>query len=147
VLDDAVRFVAGRLLADGPELMPAYTVTGDPVPVEDRLGLPGYPGGVDVVGNRVRDQFQLDAFGEALLLLAAAAAHDRLDGEDWRAAEAAIDAIERRHEEPDAGIWELEPAPKRRAVARPMPEPAPVITTTRCLPACATRRRYPLSGA
>jgi GH15 family glucan-1,4-alpha-glucosidase len=109
LLDDAVRFVAGRLLADGPQLMPAYTVVGDPVPDESRLGLPGYPGGVDILGNRVRHQFQLDAFGEALLLLAAAAGHDRLDGDGWRAAETAIAAIERRHEEPDAGIWELEP--------------------------------------
>jgi hypothetical protein len=110
LLDDAVRFVAGRLLADGPDLMPAYTVAGDPVPAEARLALPGYPGGVDVLGNRVRGQFQLDAFGEALLLFAAAARHDRLDGDGWRAVETAAAAIEARHEEPDAGIWELEPA-------------------------------------
>jgi GH15 family glucan-1,4-alpha-glucosidase len=109
LLDDAVRFVAGRLHADGPDLMPAYTVEGDPVPGESRLGLPGYPGGVDVLGNRVRDQFQLDAFGEALLLLAAAAGHDRLDGEGWAAVELAATAIEHRHRERDAGIWELEP--------------------------------------
>jgi GH15 family glucan-1,4-alpha-glucosidase len=108
LLDDAVRFVAGRLLADGPDLMPAYTVAGDPVPDEARLGLPGYPGGVDIVGNRVRDQFQLDAFGEALLLFAAAAAHDRLDADAWHAAELAATAIERRWTEPDAGIWELD---------------------------------------
>jgi GH15 family glucan-1,4-alpha-glucosidase len=109
LLDDAVRFVTGRLLADGPDLMPAYTVAGDPVPSERRLGLPGYPGGVDVLGNRVRDQFQLDAFGEALLLLAAAGRHDRLDADAWRAAELAAAAIEARHAEPDAGIWELGP--------------------------------------
>jgi GH15 family glucan-1,4-alpha-glucosidase len=109
LLDDAVRFVAGRLLADGPDLMPAYTVAGDPVPNEDHLALHGYPGGVDIVGNRVRDQFQLDAFGEALLLFAAAADHDRLDGDSWRAAELAAEAIELRHTEPDAGIWELGP--------------------------------------
>ncbi|HEX3737026.1 MAG TPA: glycoside hydrolase family 15 protein [Solirubrobacterales bacterium] len=110
LLDDAVRFVAGRLLADGPDLMPAYTVAGDPVPTESRLPLPGYPGSVDVVGNRVRGQFQLDAFGEALLLFAAAARHDRLDADSWRAAEAAAAAIEARHGEADAGIWELEAA-------------------------------------
>ncbi|MBS1845842.1 MAG: glycoside hydrolase family 15 protein [Actinobacteria bacterium] len=110
LLDDAVRFVAGRLRADGPDLMPAYTVEGDPVPGESRLGLPGYPGGVDILGNRVRDQFQLDAFGEALLLFAAAARHDRLDADHWRAAEIAAETIERRHADPDAGIWELEPA-------------------------------------
>jgi hypothetical protein len=109
LLDDAVRFVAARLQADGPDLMPAYTVDGDPVPSESRLGLPGYPGGVDILGNRVRDQFQLDAFGEALLLFAAAAGHDRLDGDHWSAAESAAATIERRHTEPEAGIWELDP--------------------------------------
>jgi GH15 family glucan-1,4-alpha-glucosidase len=109
LLDDAIRFVTGRLLADGPQLMPAYTVAGDPVPAERELRLPGYPGGSDVIGNRARTQFQLDAFGEVLLLLAAGADHDRLDADSWRAAEIAARAIEERHEEPDAGIWELEP--------------------------------------
>jgi GH15 family glucan-1,4-alpha-glucosidase len=107
LLDDAVRFVSGRLLADGAELMPAYTVGGDPVPDERRLDLPGYPGGADIVGNRVRKQFQLDAFGESLLLFAAAAGHDRLDGEAWRAVEVAAAAIEERQGDPEAGIWEL----------------------------------------
>ena len=109
LLDDAVRFVADRLLADGAHLRPAYTVDGDPVPDERRLDLPGYPGGTDLVGNWVNKQFQLDAFGEALLLFAAAARHDRLDAGGWRAAEIAADAIGARWHEPDAGIWELEP--------------------------------------
>ena len=34
LLDDAVAFVAGRILTDGAELKPAYTVTGSPVPDE-----------------------------------------------------------------------------------------------------------------
>jgi GH15 family glucan-1,4-alpha-glucosidase len=109
LLDDAVRFVAGRLLADGADLMPAYTVEGDPVPSESRLGPPGYPGAVHILGNRVRGQFQLDAFGEALLLFAAAAGHDRLDADAWHAAELAATTIEARHTEPEAGIWELAP--------------------------------------
>ncbi len=109
LMDDAVRFVVERLLADGPALVPAYTVTGDPVPDERSLGLPGYPGGGDVTGNWVNRQFQLDAFGESLLLLAAAAAHDHLDADGWRAAQAAAEAIEARWREPDSGIWELEP--------------------------------------
>jgi GH15 family glucan-1,4-alpha-glucosidase len=109
LMDDAVRVVTSRLLADGRRMVPAYTVTGDPVPDERRLDLPGYPGGADVVGNWVNRQFQLDAFGESLLLLGAAAAHDHLDADGWRAVEAAADAIEQRWQEPDAGIWELEP--------------------------------------
>ncbi len=109
LMDDAVRFVCARLLDDGPNMVPAYTSIGGRVPDQRRLGLPGYPGGTDIVGNWVNQQFQLDAFGESLLLLAAAAGHDHLDADGWRAAEVAIDAIQHRWTEPDAGIWELEP--------------------------------------
>jgi len=111
LMDDAVRFVSERLLEDGPTLKPAYTTRGGPVPDQRRLELPGYPGGSDIVGNWVNKQFQLDAFGEALLLFSAAARHDHLDSDGWRAAEIAVEAIERRWREPDtdAGIWEIEP--------------------------------------
>jgi GH15 family glucan-1,4-alpha-glucosidase len=110
LLEKAVGFVRDRLLEDGPDLMPAYTVDGDPVPGQKVLDLPGYPGAPDVfVGNRVRDQFQLDAFGESLLLFAAADRLDVLDADGWKAAEAAVEAIVQRYDEPDAGIWELAP--------------------------------------
>lgn len=109
LLDGAVRFVTGRVLSDGTSLKPAYTVTGGAVPDEHAIDLVGYPGGRDVAGNWVNDQFQLDNFGEILLLLAAAAARDRLDVEHWRAAEITVDAISARWLEPDAGIWELQP--------------------------------------
>jgi alpha,alpha-trehalase len=108
LLDEAVSFVGARLLEHGPDLRPAYTAAGEPVPDERTLGLPGYPGGGDIVGNHVGRQFQLDVFGEALLLLAAAGRHDRLDGDGWRAAEIAADAIAGRWRDPDAGIWEIE---------------------------------------
>jgi GH15 family glucan-1,4-alpha-glucosidase len=108
LLDDAVRFVAARVIEDGDRLAPAYTADGGPVPGERSLDLPGYPGGTDVVGNHVTSQFQLDIFGEALLLFSTAAAHDHLDVDGWRAAELAVDAIGRRWHEPDAGIWELD---------------------------------------
>ena len=45
LLDDAIGFVADRILADDPDLKPAYTITGDPVPDERVLDLPGCPGG------------------------------------------------------------------------------------------------------
>jgi GH15 family glucan-1,4-alpha-glucosidase len=111
LMDDAVRFVSARLLADGPQLKPAYTISGDPVPDQRNLGLPGYPGATDIVGNWVNQQFQLDAFGEALLLFSAAARHDHLDADGWRAAESAVAAIEQRWQETDtdAGIWEIDP--------------------------------------
>jgi alpha,alpha-trehalase len=110
LLDDSVRFVGARLHEHGGDLRPAYTARGTPVPDERELGLPGYPGGGDRIGNRVNEQFQLDAFGEALLLLAAAAALDRLDADGWRAAEIAAAAILERWQLPDAGVWELAPA-------------------------------------
>jgi GH15 family glucan-1,4-alpha-glucosidase len=109
MLDDAVRFVCDRLVEDGDQLAPAYLAGGGRVPRDQPLDLPGYPGGSDVVGNRIRDQFQLDTFGEALLLLALARDRDRLTGDAWKAAEIAAAAVERRWQEADSGIWELGP--------------------------------------
>ncbi|MFB7909879.1 glycoside hydrolase family 15 protein [Kitasatospora sp. NPDC056076] len=108
LLDDALSFVTERVLADGPNLKPAYTVTGGPVPDERSLSLRGYPGGADKVGNWVNRQFQLDALGEVLALFAAAARHDHLQSEHWRAVETTVAAIVERGHEPDAGIWELD---------------------------------------
>lgn len=111
LLDAAVAFVSQRARADGPALAPAYTVAGEPVPPSRRLDLPGYPGGFGQAGNNAGQQFQLDAFGEALLLFAAAARHGRLGAEGWQAAEAAASAIERRWREDDNGIWETDRQP------------------------------------
>nr|WP_180686398.1 glycoside hydrolase family 15 protein [Streptomyces gossypiisoli] len=108
LLDSAVRFTADRILADGDAVRPAYTVTGEPMPKERSLPLPGYPGGSDRIGNEAATQFQLDTFGEVLQLFAAAARHDRLTTDAEAAVRVAVDAIERRWPEPDAGLWELE---------------------------------------
>ncbi|OBK19700.1 glycoside hydrolase family 15 protein [Mycobacterium asiaticum] len=108
LLDDAVRFVSERVLADGPRLEPAYSVDGSAVPREQDLELPGYPGAAVKQGNWVTDQFQLDACGEALLLLAAAARLERLDNDHWRAVQTLVQTIKDRWHEPDAGIWELD---------------------------------------
>jgi alpha,alpha-trehalase len=108
LLDSATAFVTARLLEDGPKLKPAYTVTGGPVPAERSLGLPGYPGGSDKVGNWVTQQFQLDAFGESLQLLATAARLDRLSAQGHQAARVAAEAIAQRWRDPDAGIWEID---------------------------------------
>jgi GH15 family glucan-1,4-alpha-glucosidase len=109
LLDDAVDFIAERVLADGPQMKPAYRIDGGPVPDERSLPhLAGYPGGAAKIGNWVNQQFQLDAFGETLLLFAAAGRHDHLDSDHWRAVEATVAAIEARWGDPDAGIWELD---------------------------------------
>ncbi len=108
LLDETVSFMTARLLDDGDALKPAYTVGGDTIPDERRLDLPGYPGGQTVVkGNWVTRQFQLDAFGELLQLLAAAARHDRLDRDGWRAVQVAVEAIRKNWQRPEAGLWEL----------------------------------------
>ncbi len=109
LLDSAVQFLSERILSDGHKLVPAYRVDGGRLPEERLLEhLAGYPGGSNRVGNHVNEQFQLDAFGEALMLFAVAAGHDHMDLDHWRAAEMAADAIERRWQEADAGIWETE---------------------------------------
>ena len=109
LLDSAVNFIAQRVLSDGPQLKPAYRIDGGPVPDERPLShLAGYPGGSDKIGNWVNSQFQLDAFGEALLLFATSARHDRLESEHWRAVQITVAAIESRWREADAGIWELD---------------------------------------
>jgi alpha,alpha-trehalase len=108
MLTASVGFITDRLLADGPKLMPAYTVAGEPIGSERALRLRGFPGGQARAGNWVREQFQLDAFGETLSLFAAAGRHDMLAKDDWRAVAVAVDAIEKRWQEPDAGIWELD---------------------------------------
>lgn len=107
LLDDAVRFVSERVLTDGPRLQPAYSVSGGPVPHEESLDLPGYPGASVKTGNWVTDQFQLDACGEALLLLASAARLHHLERTHWDAVQVLVQTIKERWQEPDAGIWEL----------------------------------------
>ncbi|MGW4024327.1 hypothetical protein [Streptomyces sp. NPDC005009] len=79
--DPRPGFGADRILEDGERVRPACTVTGGTVPEEHALGLLGDPGGGDRVGNQAATQFQLDTFGEALQLFAAAARHDRLPPE------------------------------------------------------------------
>ena len=102
LLDDAVRFISERVLEDGPALKPAYCVTGAAVPTQQDLDLPGYPGATVKTGNSVAGPFQLDAFGEALLLLASAARLDRLDNVHWRAAQTLVQAIDEKWRQPDA---------------------------------------------
>jgi alpha,alpha-trehalase len=108
LLDSTVRFITERIMADGPGLLPAYTVAGQPLPAEHGLRLRGYPGGTARTGNRVTSQFQLDGLGESLELFAAAARLDLLTEQNWQAAAIAADAIKQRWSQPDAGIWELE---------------------------------------
>ncbi len=110
LLDRILQFVCERVLADGPLLAPLYTVSGGQVSLQTKVDLPGFPGGdLVIVGNDAAKTFQLDVFGEALLLFAAAAQRGRLNAEGWRAARVAGEAIAKRWSEPDSGVWEIEP--------------------------------------
>jgi GH15 family glucan-1,4-alpha-glucosidase len=106
-MDRAVSVTAARILEHGDAVAPAYRVDGRALAKETRLPLLGYPGGAVVVGNWVNQQFQLDAIGEILTLLATAAAHDRLDDDGRQALELSVRIVEKRWKQPDAGIWEL----------------------------------------
>lgn len=108
LLESALTFVADRINADGSDLKPAYRVDGGPVPDERSVGLPGYPGGSNVAGNWVRDQFQLDTIGEALNLFAKAAELNVMNAERWEAVTTCVRIIDERWQQPDAGVWELE---------------------------------------
>lgn len=109
LVETACDFIAARVHEDGPLLRPVYTAEGGHVPREKSLPhLTGYPGGGNRVGNSMGEQFQLDVFGEALLVFAGAARHDLLDTFHWRAVDALVDAIEKRRGDPSVGIWETE---------------------------------------
>jgi GH15 family glucan-1,4-alpha-glucosidase len=108
LLDAAVGFLTSRLLEDGPDLAPAYRTDGRRVPSQKRVKLPGYPGGFDRTGNHVNRQFQLDVFGESLLVFAAADRLGRLEGPSRSAARIAARAVASRWREADAGIWEID---------------------------------------
>jgi hypothetical protein len=108
LLESLAAWISARLDEHGPKLAPAYTIDGHSIPEPRDLGLAGYPGGFDIVGNEVKHQFQLDAFGESLLLLAAAVEADVATTDTIRAAQTAASAIEDRWREPDAGIWEID---------------------------------------
>ncbi len=110
LLDAALSFVTARVLEHGYDIAPAYRVDGTALPHERELGLAGYPGGKDVVGNWVKGQFQLDTCGELLQLYAAAARFDRLETDARTAADVVVETIERRWKAPDAGVWELDDA-------------------------------------
>jgi alpha,alpha-trehalase len=107
LMDEAVAFTTARVLERGDRIAPAYRVDGSELPDETTLDLPGYPGGADVVGNWVNGQFQLDSCGEMLQLYATAAYHDHLQRDDQRAVEILLGLIQRRWQEPDAGVWEI----------------------------------------
>ena len=74
LLDDAVRFVATGCTTTGRRSCPRTRSPAARSPTSASSTCPATRAGAIVVGNWVNRQFQLDGLGEALLLLAAAAA-------------------------------------------------------------------------
>lgn len=105
-------YVLGLLeSAQSPErLQPLYTVTGGNLAPEAEIAeLSGYRGSRPVrVGNAAARQVQLDVFGPIVQLLTDLAECDApLSSQHWRITEAMVEAVERRWQEPDHGIWEI----------------------------------------
>jgi len=91
-------------------LQPLYTLTGEPLGAEAEIAeLPGYAGSRPVrVGNAAARQVQLDVFGPIVQLIALLIERDApLSSEHWRLVDAMVQAVERRWQEPDHGIWEI----------------------------------------
>ena len=127
LLDDAVRFVAARLLERRPAICsPPTRPTAAACPTSASSTCPATPAATTSSATGSTTQFQLDAFGEALLLFAAAAAATTGSTPTAGARPRSRPTRSRRAgSEPDAGIWELDarrldaqPADLRRRAAR-----------------------------
>jgi trehalose-phosphatase len=104
-------------------LHPLYTIDGlelGPEAVIDTL--PGYAGSRPVrIGNAANRQIQLDVFGPIADLLAAVVeARGTVRNKDWRGIEAMVQAVERRWQEPDHGVWEARLPPRHHVYSKVM---------------------------
>ncbi|WP_410637120.1 trehalose-phosphatase [Amycolatopsis sp. lyj-346] len=108
----------------GPErLHPLYTLAGSVIGAEAVIeSLPGYAGSRPVrVGNLANHQVQLDVFGPVVeLVQTLASARHELRDEDWQMVRAMAEAVTRRWNEPDHGIWEERHVPRHRVYSRVM---------------------------
>jgi trehalose 6-phosphate phosphatase len=108
----------------GPErLHPLYTLAGTGLGPEAVIDtLPGYAGSRPVrVGNLANQQVQLDVFGPIVDLVAALSlARGKLTDDDWKMTCAMAEAVTRRWEEPDHGIWEERHRPRHHVYSKVM---------------------------
>ncbi|MCE7009178.1 trehalose-phosphatase [Kibdelosporangium philippinense] len=108
----------------GPErLHPLYTLAGTGLGPEAVIDtLPGYAGSRPVrVGNLANQQVQLDVFGPVVDLVAALSlARGKLTDDDWKMTNAMAEAVARRWEEPDHGIWEERHRPRHHVYSKVM---------------------------
>ncbi|HEU5471789.1 MAG TPA: trehalose-phosphatase [Actinophytocola sp.] len=120
-----LRWLHGVLATlPGPELLhPLYTIAGTTLPPEAVIDtLPGYAGSRPVrVGNLANQQVQLDVFGPVVDLVAALSeVRGKLTDDDWRMVGAMAEAVTRRWQEPDHGIWEERHRPRHHVYSKVM---------------------------
>ncbi|MBA0127818.1 trehalose-phosphatase [Haloechinothrix sp. YIM 98757] len=120
-----LRWLHGVLATlPGPErLHPLYSLAGTQSGAEAVIdSLPGYAGSRPVrVGNLANHQVQLDVFGPVVeLVVDLAAARGELHDADWQLVRAMAEAVTRRWDEPDHGVWEERHVPRHRVYSRVM---------------------------
>lgn len=87
-------------------LYPFSTVVGKPVQPEEKLALVGYRQSQPVaMGNRARQQLQLDAYGNVLLAAKLIYTHFKTR-EQWPLIAELADFLADHWQEPDNGLWE-----------------------------------------
>ncbi|MDI5981524.1 trehalose-phosphatase [Amycolatopsis magusensis] len=123
--DGYLRWLHGVLATlAGPErLHPLYTLSGSVIGAEAVIeSLPGFAGSRPVrVGNLANHQVQLDVFGPVVeLVVTLAEARGELRDQDWQMVRAMAEAVTRRWNEPDHGIWEERHVPRHRVYSRVM---------------------------
>ncbi|SDX09371.1 trehalose-phosphatase [Amycolatopsis xylanica] len=123
--DGYLRWLHGVLATlAGPErLHPLYTLAGSVIGAEAVIeSLPGYAGSRPVrVGNLANHQVQLDVFGPVVeLVRTLAEARGELRDQDWQMVRAMAEAVSRRWNEADHGIWEERHVPRHRVYSRVM---------------------------
>ncbi|HET6173823.1 MAG TPA: trehalose-phosphatase [Gaiellales bacterium] len=104
-------------------LRPLYSVLGGDAGTEAVIdAVPGYAGSRPVrVGNAASQQVQLDVFGPIVeLAYEVAVAGGTLSESHHVLVEQIVDAVERRWEEPDHGIWEVRRPPRHHVHSRAM---------------------------
>ena len=109
--------------AELDRLAPIYTVEGKALPPErSDPDLPGYAGSRPVrIGNAAEQQVQTDVFGPIMeLVWRLGRAGAPLDDRHWRLVELLVDAVDRRWQEPDQGIWEIRAAPRHHVHSKTM---------------------------
>lgn len=111
-LEKYFNYVQNLMLREAPAICPVYSVTGDPVPLEQQLPLAGYRGNQPVrIGNDAVVQKQHDVYGQVLISLLPLYIDKRLRYHDTRRTldlvRGLLDRIDATFDEPDAGIWEF----------------------------------------